>query len=99
MLGVSAPPAIFFDLWIEYDEHAAIPSLAVIATIAYHILFPMVICYAAWSIFVARLPASIAAMGTLLVPIIGVASAAAILGDTLSRQKLSALAFVLLSIA
>jgi len=58
----------------------------------------MVICYAAWSILVARLPASIAAMGTLLVPIIGVASAAAILGDTLSWQKLSALAFVLLSI-
>ncbi len=98
MLGVSAPMAILAGLAFEYDGHAQIPSLAVIAVLGYHILFPMVICYVAWSILVGRLPASVAAMGTLLVPIVGVASAAAILGDALSWQKLCALALVLFSI-
>jgi len=98
MLGVSAPPAIIAGLLFEYDGRLAIPSISVIATMAYHILFPMVLCYAAWSLLVARLPASVAAMGTLLVPIVGVISAAAILGDTLSWQKLCALTLVLLSI-
>jgi len=98
MLGVSAPPAIVASVLIEYDGHAVVPSLAVIITMVYHILLPMVICYAAWSLLVARLPASVAAMGTLLVPIVGVASAAVILGDALSLHKLGALALVLLSI-
>ena len=39
-----------------------------------------------------------AAMGTLVVPIVGVASAAAILGDVLSWQKLGALVLVVISI-
>jgi drug/metabolite transporter (DMT)-like permease len=101
MLGVSAPPALLAGLTFEYHGHGALPSLpsgAVLATLAYHILLPMVLCYAAWSILVGRLPASVAAMSTLLVPIVGVISAAAILGDALSWQKLGALALVLLSI-
>jgi drug/metabolite transporter (DMT)-like permease len=98
MLGVSAPVAIFAGVMTEYSGQVVIPSTAVIMTFAYHILFPMVICYAAWSILVARLPASVASMGTLLVPIVGVASSALILGDELSWQKTGALALVLLSI-
>jgi len=98
MLGVSAPVAILASLLFEFGGHLQIPSLAVIAAMGYHILFPMVICYVAWSILVGRLPASVAAMGTLLVPIVGVTSAAVLLGDALSWQKLSALALVLLSI-
>ncbi len=98
MLGVSGPPAIVAALLVEIDGPIGLPSLSVLVVLAYHIVFPMVICYAAWSLLVARLPASVAAMGTLLVPIVGVASAAVILGDPLSWQKLSALALVLLSI-
>jgi len=98
MLGVSAPPAIVAGFLFEFEGNIAMPSLPVVATMAYHILFPMVICYAAWSFLVARLPASVAAMGTLLVPIVGVASAALLLGDTLSWQKFGALALVLLGV-
>jgi drug/metabolite transporter (DMT)-like permease len=98
MLGVSAPPAIIAGILFEYEGGLAMPSMAVITTMIYHILFPMVLCYAAWSLLVARLPASVAAMGTLLVPIVGVGSAAVFLGDALSWQKLGALALVLLSI-
>jgi len=98
MLGVSAPFAIIAGLVTEYNGQVVMPSAAVIATMSYHILFPMVICYAAWSILVGRLPASVASMGTLLVPVVAVASAAILLGDVLSWQKIGALVLVLLSI-
>lgn len=98
MLAVSSPPAILAAAAFEELGTFALPSAAVLAILAYHILFPMVICYVAWSIMVARLPASVAAMGTLLVPVVGVFSAALVLGDALSWQKLAALSLVLLSI-
>jgi drug/metabolite transporter (DMT)-like permease len=98
MLGCSAVPGIIAAVVFEYDGNIVLPSSSVVAMMAYHILFPMVICYAAWSVLVARLPASVAAMGTLLVPIVGVFSAGYFLGDELSWQKLTALALVLLSI-
>jgi len=98
MLGCSAVPGIIAAWVFEYDGNITLPSSPVIALLTYHILFPMVLCYAAWSVLVARLPASVAAMGTLLVPIVGVFSAGWFLGDELSWQKLTALALVLLSI-
>jgi drug/metabolite transporter (DMT)-like permease len=59
----------------------------------------MVICYALWTSLVGRLPASLAAIATLLAPFVGVASAVALLGEPLSWQKTLALALVLGSIA
>jgi drug/metabolite transporter (DMT)-like permease len=98
MMAVSAPPTIVVALLTEYDGHLGVPSTAVIATLAYHLLFPMVLCYAVWTVLVGRLPASVASMSTLLVPIVGVISAALLLGDVLSWQKVAALALVLVSI-
>ncbi len=98
MMGVSSPPAIIAAIVFEYHGSISAPSGAVMATLAYHIILPMVICYVAWSVLVARLPASVAAMGTLLVPIVGVFSAGLLLGEELGWHKLGALALVLLSI-
>ncbi|MBT4016397.1 MAG: DMT family transporter [Alphaproteobacteria bacterium] len=98
MLGVSAPLAILAGFLTEYDGLPDLPSPAVLITMVYHILFPMVICYAAWSALVGRLPASVSAMGTLLVPVVGLTSATVLLGDALSWQKIVALTCVLLSI-
>jgi drug/metabolite transporter (DMT)-like permease len=98
MLGVSSPPAILAALTTEYQGNLVLPSMPVLLTMAYHVLLPMVFCYVAWSILVSRLPASVASMGTLLVPIVGVFSAGLILGEDLSLQKLAALALVLASI-
>ena len=99
MLGVSAPLAILAGFMTEYEGQIDLPSPAVMMTMVYHILFPMVICYAAWSALVGRLPASVSAMGTLLVPVVGLISATVLLGDALSWQKIAALACVLVSIA
>jgi len=70
-----------------------------LGTLAFHIALPMAFCYAAWTVLVERLPASVAAIGTLLIPVVGVVSANLAFGDPLTAQKLIALALVLASIA
>ena len=99
LVGVSAPFAILGAFLLEAPLKSAVPSPKALAVLGYHVIFPMIICHAGWVMLVARLPASVAAIGTLLIPVVGVASAAAILGDDLSAIKLTALALVLLSVA
>lgn len=61
----------------------------------YSATMPMVFCQLVWFTLVRRLPASLASMNTLLVPLIGVASSAIILGERLGLFELAALVFVL----
>lgn len=98
MLGVSAPPVVLLALALDRPWELAPPSAGIALVFAYHVVFPMVACYAAWVLLVGRLPASVAAIGTLLVPVIGVLSAAWLLGETLAWQRLLALLLVLSSI-
>ena len=74
-------------------------SWPVAAVWAWHAFMPMVVCYALWTSLVGRLPASLAAIATLLAPFVGVSSAILLLGEPASWQKGLALALVLGSIA
>lgn len=74
------------------------PSMPVLATLLYHALGPMVICYALWTALVDRLPASVAAITALLAPVVGVVSSLILLGEPTTWQKLVALALILVSI-
>lgn len=74
-------------------------SWPVAAVWAWHGFMPMVVCYALWTSLVGRLPASMAAIATLLAPFVGVSSAVLLLGEPASWQKGLALALVLGSIA
>lgn len=98
MLAVSTPPALVAALVFEQPWNLTRLSPLVLATLVFYIALPMAFCYAAWVILVARLPASVAAIGTLLIPVVGVVSASALLGDALTWQRLAALALVLISI-
>jgi drug/metabolite transporter (DMT)-like permease len=49
--------------------------------IAYHVLLGMALPYLVWFAIVGRLPASTAALGTLLVPVVAVLGAIALLGE------------------
>jgi drug/metabolite transporter (DMT)-like permease len=98
MLAVSTPPALVAALVFEQPWNQVRLSPLVLATLVFHIALPMAFCYAAWVILVARLPASVAAIGTLLIPVVGLVSASAIFGDAVTWQRLSALALVLISI-
>ena len=98
MLTVSTPPVVVAALVFEQPWNQAALSPLAIVTLIFQIALPMVFCYAAWVVLVGRLPAFVAAIGTLLIPVVGVVSASLIFGDAMTWQKLSALALVLLSI-
>ncbi len=86
-------------LVFEPPWRMSVPDPAVIAVMLYHVLGPMVICYAVWTTMIERLPATVAAISTLLAPIVGVLSAILFLGDNLTWQKAVSLLLVLTSIA
>lgn len=75
------------------------PSLPVIGTMAFHVLGPMVLSYILWNMLLARLPATVATITTLLVPIVGVSSSVILLGDPLTWHKVVALGMIIASIA
>lgn len=86
-------------LIFEPPWQQTLPSIPVMLTLSYHALGPMVICYTLWTIMVKRLPATVAAISTLLAPVVGVLSAVALLGDLLTWQKVVALSMIIASIA
>lgn len=55
------------------------PEIAL--TFAYHVIFPQAAAYALWFGMIARVPASTAAIGTLLVPVFGVLGAVILIGE------------------
>ncbi len=85
-------------LIFEPPWQQTLPSAPVLATLLYHALGPMVICYALWTALVGRLSASVAAITSLLAPVVGVLSAVVLLGDPVTWQKIVALGMILISI-
>jgi len=61
----------------------------------YSIVVQFCVAYACWFAALQRLPASVAAIGTLLVPVIGVLASAAALGEPLGVAQIAALAFTI----
>ena len=79
--------ALAFDRWdlsgVDGEGWAAFAYVAVVA---------LCVSYLAWFRALALLPASVAATGTLLVPVIGVASSAIVLGEPIGVRQVLALA-------
>jgi drug/metabolite transporter (DMT)-like permease len=69
------------------------------AALAYNIVIAFVYCYWAWFKIVSRAPASVSALGTLMIPVVGVFSSMLVLGERPSVWEYAALALVLGSIA
>lgn len=66
---------------------------------AYHIALPQALAYVLWFGLIRDVPASTAALGTLLIPIFGVAGAVLILGDRPTALDLIGLALILAAVA
>jgi len=60
----------------------------------YAMLIPMVYCYWAWFRIVAIFPASLAAIGTLAIPVIGVFSSALLTGERVGPGEIAGLVLV-----
>jgi drug/metabolite transporter (DMT)-like permease len=63
--------------------------------VAYAAVIPMIYCHWAWFRVVALYPASIAAIGTLAIPVVGVISSAWFIGEEIGWSEIAALGLVL----
>ncbi|EKE75537.1 DMT family transporter [Oceanibaculum indicum] len=61
----------------------------------YAALIPMIFCHWAWFRIVDLFPASIAAIGTLAIPVVGVLSSALVLGEPIGLTEIAALLLVM----
>lgn len=92
-LVVGGVPIVAFALALESPSLAAFTP-PVIAVIAYNVLGSLCFCYYAWYKIVSLFPATIAALSTLMIPVIGVISGTLILGEPLGWREISALVLV-----
>ena len=97
-LLVGGVPIYLGAVGLEAGEVRA-PSLWPSLALVYMIVVCFVLCYWGWFKVLTWLPAGVAAYGLLLVPVIGVASGAAMLGEAVGWAELSALALIVAGIA
>jgi drug/metabolite transporter (DMT)-like permease len=89
-LAVGMTPMLLLSLAFEPWTLVRVTTLGW-AALAYVAVVAMCVSYLAWFRALKLLPASTAAIGTLLVPIIGVLSSAAVLGEPLGPRQVLAL--------
>ena len=75
-----------------------LPSIKVLAMLAYHVLGPMVICYLLWAYLVSQLPTTIASISILIAPVVGVLSSILFLDNDVTWRIMTALTTILISI-
>lgn len=93
-VGLGCFPMIILGLIFEKPDIAALTPTGWGALI-YMTLGPMGICYLTWFATLRRLLPSTAAMGTLVVPVMGVIGAAVVLGEPLGLREVIAMALTL----
>jgi drug/metabolite transporter (DMT)-like permease len=97
-VGLGCAPMAIYGLLFEHPTLAALSAPAA-AVLIYMTLGPMALCYLTWFAALQRLPATTAAMATLVVPIIGVVAAALLLGEPLGLRQVIAAALTLGGVA
>ena len=93
-VGLGCLAMLIIGIAFEQPDYAAITPLGV-ACFVYMTLIPMGVCYLTWFETLRRLPPTSASTGMLLVPVIGVVSAAIILGEPLGLREVAAMVLTL----
>jgi len=97
-IGIGCAPILLVGLAIERADIQAITQLGW-ALLFYSTVIQFCVAYLAWFAALARLKASVAAIGTMAVPVIGVVASALALGEPLGPGQIAALAFTLAGVA
>jgi drug/metabolite transporter (DMT)-like permease len=97
-VGLGCLPMVPLGLLFEKPDLGALSPLGW-ASLAYMTAVPMGICYLGWFAATKRLPPATASMAMLLVPLVGVISAAPILGERLGAREGLALGLTLGGVA
>jgi len=93
-VGLGCLVMLILGVVFEQPDYGALTAQG-LACFVYMTLVPMGICYLTWFETLRRLPPSSASTGMLLVPLIGVISAAVILGEPLGIREVVAMVLVL----
>ena len=93
-IGIGCLPIVIVGLLIEKADVAAITDLGWILLV-YSTVIQFCVAYVSWFAALARLPASVAAIGTMAVPVIGVVASAVALHEPLGPGQIAALVFTL----
>jgi drug/metabolite transporter (DMT)-like permease len=96
-LGLGCAPVALLGLVLERPDIAVLTVVGW-STLAYTIIIQQSLGYVCWLAALHRLPASIAAIGTMFVPIIGVLASAYALGEPLGLAQVAALVFTVGSV-
>jgi drug/metabolite transporter (DMT)-like permease len=97
-IGIGCLPVAIAGLLIEKADMAAITGLGWILLV-YSTVIQFCVAYVTWFAALARLPASMAAIGTMAVPVIGVVASAVALHEPLGIGQIAALIFTLAGVA
>ena len=97
-VGLGCLPVAIVGLLVETAHWSAVTPLGW-WLLVYSVLGQFCIAYVAWFAALARLPASVAAIGTMAVPVIGVVTSALALHEPLGPGQIAALAFTLAGVA
>jgi drug/metabolite transporter (DMT)-like permease len=97
-IGVGCVPIVLVGFAIEHSDWTRLDSIDW-ALMFYSTVIQFCVAYVAWFAALARLPASVAAIGTMAVPVIGVVASAVALREPLGAGQLAALALTLLAVA
>lgn len=97
-IGIGCVPVAIAGLLFERPDPAALSAIGW-ASMVYMTLIQFCLCYVCWFAALERLPAATASIGTLLVPVVGVLSAAAMLHEPFGLRECIALAVALGGVA
>jgi drug/metabolite transporter (DMT)-like permease len=96
-LGLGCLPVALMGLVIERPDVAAL-TIVGWTCIAYNITIQQCLGYVCWLAALHRLPASVASIGTMFIPILGVLASAYALGEPLGPAQIAALVFTVGSV-
>jgi drug/metabolite transporter (DMT)-like permease len=97
-IGIGCGPVALVGLCIEKPDLAALSDVGWIL-LFYATVIQFCVAYVAWFAALARLPAAVAAIGTMAVPVIGVVVSAIALHEPLGPGQIAALIFTLAGVA
>jgi drug/metabolite transporter (DMT)-like permease len=97
-IGIGCVPVALAGLWFEHPSLNALSAQGW-AMMAYMTVIQFCVAYVCWFAALARLPASVAAIGTMAVPVIGVIVSAIALHEALGVGQIAALVFTLAGVA
>jgi drug/metabolite transporter (DMT)-like permease len=97
-IGIGSVPVSLLGFMFETPHFAAL-SWTGWALLAYIVLIPFCVAYVCWFAALKMLPASVAAIGTMAVPVIGVLGSAVALHEPLGLGQVAGLVFTLAGVA